>query len=238
MFAIGVFTGFTLSQTGLVVHWRRTRPAGWRRRAAINGFGACLTAIATVVFLFSKFTQGAWVVVVAVPAFIALFLRISAYYQRSATELAIDTMPTKPEPKRTIVVVPINRMSKLTGYALSEAESLGQEVIAVTVAIEGADEVTRNVQHLMQLWVRWDPGIPLRILRTRYSSIVQPIVEFIDELRERHADDQIVVLILVIRPDKLRYRILHNQIDLILSRALRSRTDVVVARVSVPLDSV
>src|SRR6185312_15089394 len=70
LFAIGVFIGFTLSQTGLVVHWRKERPRGWQRRAVINGFGAVITAIATIVFLVSKFTEGAWVVVIAIPAFI------------------------------------------------------------------------------------------------------------------------------------------------------------------------
>ena len=77
--------------------------------------------------------------------------------------------------------------------------------------------------------------MPLRVLHTDYASVVQPIVDFIDEVRAEHPDDQIVVLIPVIRPDKLRYRILHNQIDLVLSSALRSRDDVVVARVTVPL---
>ena len=128
LFAIGVFIGFTLSQTGLVVHWWRERPARWRRRAAINGFGAVITAIATVVFLISKFTEGAWVVVIAIPAFIWLFLRIHAYYERSAKELRFDENPGLPEPKRTIVVVPVNRISRLTEHTLSEAESLGQEV--------------------------------------------------------------------------------------------------------------
>ena len=96
LFAIGVFIGFTLSQTGLVVHWWRERPTGWRRRAAINGFGACITAIATIVFLVSKFTEGAWVVVIAIPAFILLFLRIHAYYERAANDLRIDEDPGSP----------------------------------------------------------------------------------------------------------------------------------------------
>ena len=118
LFAIGVFIGFTLAQTGLVVHWRPTRPPGWRRRAAINGLGAVITAIATVVFLISKFTEGAWVVVIAIPAFIVLFLRIHAYYERTRQELQLDETPTRPEPKRTIVIVPINRVSRLTEHAL------------------------------------------------------------------------------------------------------------------------
>jgi hypothetical protein len=78
--------------------------------------------------------------------------------------------------------------------------------------------------------------VPLRVLRTDYASVVEPIVRFIDGTREEHPNDQIVVLIPVIRPDKFRYRLLHNQIDIVLSRALRSREDVIVARVSVPLE--
>ena len=235
LFAIGVFIGFTLSQAGLVVHWWRERPPRWRRRAAINGFGACVTAIATVVFLISKFTEGAWVVVIAIPAFIVLFLRIHAYYERAAKDLRFDQNPGRPEPKHTIVVVPVNRISRLTEQALSEAESLGQEVIAVSVVLEGGDDATAYADRLFNDWNRWNCGVPLRILHTEYASVVQPIVEFIDQLRKDHPDDQLVVLIPVIRPDKFRYRILHNQLDLVLSSALRNRDDIVVARVTVPL---
>jgi len=236
LFAIGVFIGFTLSQAGLVVHWRRTRPPHWRRRATINGIGACITAIATIVFLVSKFTEGAWVVVIAIPAFVFLFLRIHAYYERARKELRIDETPNRPSPKYTIVIVPVNRISRLTEHALCEAESLGQEVMAVTVVLRGGDEGTHDADVLRRQWRTWDPGVPLHVLYNEYASVVQPIVEFIDEVRAQHPDDQIVVLIPVIRPDKRRYRILHNQIDLVLSSALRGREDVVVARVSVPLE--
>src|SRR6516225_7765050 len=98
LFAIGVFTGFTLSQTGLVVHWRRTRPPWWWRRAIINGTGAVVTAVATIVFLVTKFTEGAWVVVIAIPAFILLFLRIHAYYERAGKALRLDETPHQPHP--------------------------------------------------------------------------------------------------------------------------------------------
>ncbi|MGO9856459.1 MAG: APC family permease [Acidimicrobiales bacterium] len=236
LFAIGVFIGFTLSQTGLVVHWRKLRPPGWRRRAVINGFGAVITAIATIVFLISKFTEGAWVVVIAIPAFIFLFLRIHAYYERARKELHIDETPMRPEPKHTLVIVPVNRVSRLTEHALCEAESLGQEVVAVTVVLRGGDDASRDVDRLRRHWRRWDPGVPLKVLHTDYASVVQPIVAYIDEVRAEHPEYQIVVLIPVIRPDKWRYRLLHNQIDLVLSSALRSREDVVVARVSVPLE--
>ena len=236
LFAIGVFIGFTLSQTGLVVHWRKTRPPAWRRRAVINGLGAVITAIATLVFLVSKFTEGAWVVVIAIPAFVFLFLRIHAYYDQARRELRIGETPRKPARKYTIVIVPVNQVSRLTEHALCEAESLGQEVIAVTVVLRGGDEGTRAADNLRREWRAWDPGVNLHVLYNEYSSVVQPIVEFIDAVRRDHPDDQIVVLIPLVRPPKRRYRILHNQIDLVLSSALRGREDVVVARVSVPLE--
>ncbi len=235
LFAIGVFIGFTLSQTGLVVHWWRTRPRGWQRRAAINGFGACITAVATIVFLVSKFTEGAWVVVIAIPAFIFLFLRIHAYYRRVGAEIGLDQIPPKPAARRTIVIVPVNRISRLTEHALSEAESLGQETVAVTVVLRSGDDAVSWVDSLQHDWRKWDPGVPLKVLHTDYASVVEPVVTFIDRMRGDHPDDQIVVLIPVIRPDKYRYRLLHNQLDIVLSGALRSREDVVVARVTIPI---
>jgi amino acid transporter len=234
LFAIGVFTGFTLSQAGLVVHWWRTRPPRWSSRAMINGFGAVVTALATVIFLVSKFAQGAWVVVVAVPTFVFLFTRIHAYYKRAGIELGVGTVPEKPVGKRTLVIVPVINVSRLTCHAVSEALSLGQEVIAVSVVIDQGDEERHPEQLLEQEWSQWDTGVPLRILHTEYSSVVKPIVAFIDEQRGR-SDQQIVVLIPVVIPDRFRYRILHNQIDRVLSAALRGRTDLVVARVSMSL---
>jgi O-antigen/teichoic acid export membrane protein len=98
LYAIGVFTGFTWSQTGMVQHWRRTRLPRWKHRAVINGAGAVTTALATVIFLVTKFTDGAWVVVLAVPAFITLFVRIHRYYQHARQILGLGSIPDKPRP--------------------------------------------------------------------------------------------------------------------------------------------
>ena len=234
LFAIGVFTGFTLSQSGLVVHWWRTRPTGWRYRAAINGVGAVITALTTIVFLISKFTEGAWVVVIAVPAFVFLFVRINAYYKRAGIDLGVGTVPRKPQAKRTLVIVPVASVSRLARHAISEALSLGQEVIAVSVVMDHGDDGRREAQALERAWAEWDPGVPLRILHTEFASVVEPIVAFIDKAREDD-DRQIVVLIPVVVPEHLRYRLLHNQIDRVLSAALSTRTDIVVARVRMPV---
>jgi amino acid transporter len=229
LFAIGVFIGFTVSQTGLVIHWFRTRERAWMRRATINGVGAVVTASATVVFLLTKFLAGAWVVVVAVPLFIILFNRIEAYYGRAGRELAIGVIPPPPERKRTVVVVPVINVSRLTQHALSEAISLGDDVMAVTVVFDGATAGLPAADVEAQ-WEQWNPGVELRVLHTDYSSVVGPIVGLVDELRAED-DRQVVVLIPVIVPDRLRYRLLHNQIDLALASELRRRPDVVVARV-------
>ena len=241
LFAIGVFTGFTLAQSGLVVHWWRERPRGWKRRAAINAVGAVLTAVATIVFLAAKFVAGAWVVVVAVPAFIVLFQRIDHYYRRAAQELELGSVPGPPQARRTTVIVPIINVSNLTEQALSEALSIGDEVIAVSVQpahLSGQDESDDAPSELQKQWERWDPGVPLQILRTEYSSVVDAIVEFIDDYQSRHGQDrQLVILIPVIVPSRLRYRFLHNHMDFVLTAALRNRTDIVIARVKAPLDA-
>jgi amino acid transporter len=234
LFAIGVFTGFTLSQSGLVVHWWHERPKRWRYRAAINGTGAIVTGVATVIFLITKFAAGAWIVVVAVPSFIFLFMRIHAYYARTAAAIGIGEVPKAPMEKRVVVVVPIANVSELTRFAIGEALSLSHDVVAISVVLEEGDEDHEHCNSLTLEWRRWNPGPELQILHTEFTSIVTPISAFIDKERSKH-HEQIVVLIPVLAPGKWRYRILHNQLDLVLSNELRKRTDVVVARVRMPI---
>jgi hypothetical protein len=202
----------------------------------VNGFGALVTAAATVIFLITKFTEGAWVVVVAIPAFIGLFLRIRAYYHRVAQDLRLDEVPPKPTGDRTVVIVPITAVSRLTRHALSEALSLSRSVYAIRVVLDGdgidGEEIARRLQ---AEWAQWDPGVPLVVLHTEYASVVEPILGYIDHTCQTHAE-QVVVLIPTIIPPRLRYSLLHNHLDLVLSAALRSRPDVIVARVTMPLE--
>jgi amino acid transporter len=234
MFAIGVFTGFTLSQSGLVVHWWHERPARWQYRAVVNGTGAIVTAVATVIFLVTKFVGGAWIVVVAVPTFMFLFMRIHAYYAHVAAAIGIGEIPKAPVGKKTVVIVPIVNVSELTRFALGEALSLSHDVVAISVVLEEGDEDHQHCTSLELDWRRWNPGPELQILHTEYTSVVTPISDFIDRERSKH-HQQIVVLIPVLAPGKLRYRILHNQLDLVLNSELRKRTDIVVARVQMPI---
>jgi amino acid transporter len=227
LFAIGVFTGFTLAQSGLVFHWLHTRAAGWRPRLAVNALGSVITGVATAIFLVTKFTSGAWVVVIAVPLFMFLFVRINKYYDTVSQSLALGRTPPPPRGRRSLVIVPIAYVSRLAEHAMDDALSIGDEVIAVTVVAKGEDE--ENATAMRETWERWNPGMPLLVLETEFASVVQPILDLIDNLSATR-DEQIVVLIPDILPAKSRYTLLHNHIDFVLSSALRQRDDIVTAR--------
>jgi hypothetical protein len=173
------------------------------------------------------------VVVVAIPLLIVLFDRVEAYYRRAGEELGAGEIPGPPERQRTVVVVPVTSVSRLTRHAISEALSLGDEVVAVTVVFDGMPAGLPDYD-VEGMWARWDPGVALRVLHTEYASITDPIVGLVDELLDDR-DRQVVVLIPVVVPERLRYRLLHNQVDLALARELRRRPEVVVARVPMPI---
>ncbi|MFI1092201.1 APC family permease [Streptomyces sp. NPDC020917] len=229
LFAIGVFIGFTLSQGGLVRHWRRERPPGWRRRAMINGTGAVLTTIAACVLLGTKFLAGAWIVVVTVPLMMLLFSRIERYYTAVGAELELGRIPGPPARMHSLVIVPLGQVSKVAQHALTAALAMGDEVVAVVVHHDPAKS-----RALIDAWDRWDPGVRLQVLDSPHRSLVQPVVDYV---RVAAADGrQVAVLIPEIEPRSRRYKILQNQRGILLATVLRARTDVVVCMLPHRLD--
>ncbi len=222
MYAIGVFTGFTLSQSGMVVHWWRTRPRRWRLRTGFNALGAVATGVSTVVFVLSKFTSGAWVVVAVIPLLILLFTRVRRYYDFVREELALGELPGPLVPRSTLVIVPIRGLSRLTSLALSDAVSFGQNVVAVSVLFDDA-----SVARLEADWERWQPGVRLVTLRSQYRSVVRPILRFVNSI-EVSGHDRVMILIPEIVPAHWFQGFLHNQMSIILAAALRNRENVVV----------
>lgn len=221
LFAIGVFIGFTISQIGLVRHWTGQRPHGWLRRAFLNGVGAVLTAVAGVVLLTTKFLEGAWVVVVAIPLLMLLFDRIQRYYTTVGRELGLGEVPPPVRVGDSLVIVPVGEVSRLTQHALSAARALGHEVVAVAVHADPA-----KVRALRESWDRWNPGVRLDVVDSPQRSLVEPIVDYVRRAQE--GGRQIAVLIPEVEPLHRRYQILQNQRGLLLAAALRARTDVVV----------
>jgi len=224
LYAIGVFIGFTISQTGMVRHWHGQRSPHWRLRAALNGTGAVLTATAAAVFIVSKFTSGAWVVVLTVPALMLLFARIQSYYQAVGLELEQGQLPQRPQSAKSLVIVPVSSISKLTEYALHAALSLGDDIIAVSVHPDAARRAAFRSD-----WDQWNPGVPLEILDSPHRSLVHPIVDYVRQAQQ--GSRQVAVLILEIQPRRWRYRILQNQRGLLLATVLRASTDVVICTI-------
>jgi amino acid transporter len=222
MFTIGVVIGLTISQVGLVRHWWRERPPKWWARAGLNGTGAAFTAVAVVVFLGSKFLQGAWVVVITIPALMVMFTRIESYYAEAARELKLGKTPPHPCKRESIVIVPTSTVSLLTEHALSAAISMGETVVAVAVAgdEEECDRIKRD-------WDDWDPGVPIEVLLDPHRSLVRTVLKYLESLKG--TDAVITVLIPEVIPLKRRHEILHNQRGRLLEAVLKARTDVIIS---------
>jgi amino acid transporter len=230
VFAIGVFIGFTLSQVGLVQHWLRERSRGWLWRTALNGFGAILTAIAGVVLLIEKFSEGAWLLLIIVPALFLLFARTERYYASIAEQLGMGKIPPKPLPSGpSLVVVPVVTVSAVTEQALEAAMRMGGEIAAVAAAIEpGA------TKKLSAKWNEWDPGIPLTVLPCPNRSLVATLVGYVRKQTAKGYN--VTVLLASIDTPRWWQRLLHNPRGPVLAASLRSRTDAVIANLTVHLD--
>jgi amino acid transporter len=225
LFAIGVFLGFTISQTGLVRHWARTRTPGWLLRASLNGFGAVLTGTATGVFLATKFTAGAWVVAVAIPLLMLTFDRVHRYYRRMAEMLGLGRTPPPPAALPNLIIVPVGGISRVTAHALGTALSMDGDVVAISVQFE-----QEAADALRRAWDAWDPGVPLRILHSPHYHLVQPVVDFVRATLTDHGR-HVTVLLVEIEPRRRRHEILHNHRAVLLAAVLRQRTGAIVATV-------
>jgi hypothetical protein len=153
-----------------------------------------------------------------------LFSRIQSYYQAVGLELELGQLPERPQSAKSLVIVPVSSISKLTEYALHAALSLGDDIIAVSVHPEAAQRAAFRAD-----WDRWNPGVRLEILDSPHRSLVHPIVDYVRQAQG--GGRQVAVLILEIQPRRWRYRILQNQRGLLLATVLRASTDVVICTI-------
>ncbi len=228
LFAIGVFVGFTLSQAGMVRHWWHLRPAGWRFKLALNGFGAILTGVAAVVVTATKFTDGAWLIAVALPALVLLMEAVQP-------ELPADRRPARagpdPGPARGPPVAGrrtgARRQQADPGGALGRQSGLGHDVVAVHAVNTGDPDDVTAFTRLLDDWQRWQsrrtPGRPVR----RPPPADRPD----RQVRPAHCEiETVFVLIPEVEPEHLWQRLLQNHRGAMLAHALRRDTDAVVCR--------
>ncbi|HLG70920.1 MAG TPA: APC family permease [Chloroflexota bacterium] len=227
LYAVGVFTAFTLSQAGMVVHHARVRQPGWRTARVINGVGAIATAVVTIIIAATKFIYGAWIVLVIVPIFIAIMAAIHKHYAYvSRVTHEYDPVAVKP---RKIIVMPVAKLDAVAERTLNFARSMcgpGDELIAVHVTLD-VDE-----SELADRWAKEDRDVRLVCIESPYRALTRPLLAFIDALSDTDPDAFVTVVLPEFVPQHWYEHLLHNHSALALKAALLFRPRTVV--VSVP----
>jgi hypothetical protein len=236
LFAVGAFLAFTMSQAGMVAHWRRKGGKDARRSMAINGLGAIATGITLTIVLAAKFTGGAWVVVLAVPLLLGVMLGTGRHYARVERQTAPKSRFLTSHIKPPIVVVPVERWSSTAQNALRLALSISNDVQIVHVDYDGEDplrtEWTTEVRRVAR-----DAGLPvpkLVRLHSPYRFVIQPIIEHVRALEQQHKTREIAVVIPRLVEPRWYHYFLHNQRSQLLSGLLLLKGDRRIAIVDVP----
>ncbi len=226
LYAIGVFLCFTLSQSGMVVRWFRQRTPGWHWRALLNGVGAAATLVVLGVIVMTRFTHGGWIVIILLPAIVAVFMKIHGHYVKTAGQLSLEDYGAPPRIRRHRVVVPIAGVHRGVLQALNYARTLSNDVTAVYVETDPAD-----TQKLREKWVKWGDGMRLEVLQSDYRSIVEPLLSYLDRIDACQKDDIITVVMPQFLASRWWHNILHNQTALLVRLALLFRRGMVVTDV-------
>jgi amino acid transporter len=227
LYAVGVFTSFTLSQLGMVMRGRTLRDAGWKGRLAVNLFGASLTFVVLVIVAVSKFRQGAWLPVVVIPIVISLFLAVRRHYDRVSAAIAITPEQVRRGYPNHTVVVLVSRVHRGVVEALEYAKSLRpQHLAALYVSYEEDDRVA-----LEREWEEFRIDVPLEVVHSPYRELVHAVLRYLDELDARWENDRITVIIPEFVVGRWYEHALHNQSALRLKGKLLFRPGTVVTSV-------
>jgi len=231
LYMIGVFISFTLSQAGMVIHWRKTREPGWKTSAFINGFGAVVTGIVLVIVAVTKTLEGAWIVLLLIPVIVLLFKETRTHYDHVARQLTLRGYTPAHPRAHNIVVMPIGGMQRAVVEALRYAETLSDDVRAVYVDID-----PRATEQIKKDWVTWGGKVQLVVLQSPYRSVMEPLLDYIDAVEKERQNDYISVILPEFVPARWWQHLLHNQSALLIKGALLFRPNLVVTSVPFHLE--
>ena len=243
MYAIGVFLCFTLAQIGMARRWRRSgqlkdesTPTAqslkydkkWMLKMIANGFGAVCTAVVMIVFIVTKFVDGAWIVLVITPIFISVLLWVRRHYSNVASRLSLEKYGEPPPYNlRHRVIVPISNVHQGTLAALRYARMLSDDVTAVHISMEPEDTEKVNKK-----WEKWGRGTRLVIVDSPYRLFLEPLLDYIDEiLSSRQPNETITIVVPHFVPRKRAHKVLHMQTAELLRRELLATPGVVITEV-------
>ena len=238
LYAVGAFLAFTLSQAGMVVHWRKNRGPHWLKSAFVNGLGALVTGITTVVVLVAKFVEGAWITLLFIPATIFLFVIVRRHYH-TVKMLTSSKVPVNPAAleQHPIAVIAVDRWSNITRQGIEFAARLSPEVIALHVEpLEHSELLEGDWERYVERPFRAAGKEPpkLRLLPSPYRFVIIPIVQFVLDLSKNNPNRSIVVVIPELVEDRWYEYFLHNQRGRLLEWVLLSRGNQRIFTVSAP----
>jgi len=224
LYTLGVFVAFTLSQLGMVSHWRKVRQRGWRLGMSLNGVGAAVTGAIAIEAISVKFIHGAWMVLVFMPLLVLMMLAIRGHYTRLQRELALTPGDLLPKPARPqLVVMPVATMNKPFAEGLTYARSLSPNITCIHVAesMAAAEEFRRQ-------WDQQGTGIPLITIESPYRNFLSPMLAYIDSVVQAAPETIVTVVIPEFVPKRWWEHLLHRQSAFRLKMALLHRPNVVV----------
>ncbi len=240
MYAIGVFIGFTLAQTGMVLRWKRLRTPGWQTSLTFNAIGAVCTGLVVLIIAVSKFDNGGeigfalgrfhphygvWIVLVLVPLMVMAFFRIHQHYTAITIELSLEQTPDT-MPSRNVVLVLVPRLHRGIISALNYAHLISDDARAVYIETN-----PQQTAGLKKDWERWGDATPLVIMESPYRSLIGPLMRYIDTVQKERADDVVTIVLPQLVSRKWWHAFLHNQYAPLLRLALSHRKDVVLTNV-------
>ena len=234
LYTIGVFIAFTLSQAGLVRRWQRQRGRGWRLRVAVNGLGAAVTGVVTIVVAVTKFALGAWMVLAILPVIVFLMWQVNQHYARVGHELTISrTTRVTLGRRRARIIVPVSRLDRSALEALSLAKGLVGEISAVHISFDASGAAA-----FKERWARLDMGVPLEVIVSPYRAINRPLLKYLDAIDDGDPARPVVIVLAEFVPHHWWETLLHNQTALRLKLDLFSRRNTAVIDVPHHLDDV
>jgi amino acid transporter len=249
LYAIGVFLSFTLSQAGMAKRWWKIghmKPgeviqergsslrfeSGWQHKMVINGFGSVCTVVVMLVFAITKFHDGAWIVVLLVPVLVINFFRIHHHYRHMAADLSLENYGAPPRISRHRVIMPISGVHRGTLAALRYARALSDDITVVHVKIDEAE-----TQKLETKWQMWGDGIRLVVLDSPYRLMVEPLLDYIEEISaDRQPNETITIIVPQFIPKRFWTNALHTQTAVALRVALFFKKGFVVTEVPYQVD--
>jgi amino acid transporter len=227
LYAIGVFVSFTLSQLGMVRFWFRDRGPHWQMRATLNATGAVTTGVVSLIIAITKFTHGAWLVILLIPLVVLLLLTIRRHYDDVAYQLSLEGLePEDPPPARHHVLVLVGDVHRGVLGAIRYAKAISPDAYAVYVEVDAESR-----RRLEQRWAKWASSMPLVVLRSPYRSVVGPLLEHVDRLQHEASDTLVTIILPEFLPGRWWQQLLHNQTALLIKGALLFRRGVIVTDV-------